>query len=67
MKYPNLNEEKNLWKQGFKFVAGLDEAGRGPLAGPVVAAAVIILDYKKLKTKGINDAKKLSGKQREKI
>jgi len=40
MKYPNFEEEKKLWKQGSKNVAGLDEAGRGPLAGPVVAAAV---------------------------
>lgn len=42
MKYPNFEEEKILWEQGFKCVAGLDEAGRGPLAGPVVAAAVVI-------------------------
>jgi len=42
MKYPNLKEEKGLWKKGYKFVAGIDEAGRGPLAGPVVAAAVVI-------------------------
>ncbi|MFH1462270.1 MAG: hypothetical protein ABIG08_01005 [bacterium] len=42
MQYPNLNEEKKLWKRGFKRVAGLDEAGRGPLAGPVVAAAILI-------------------------
>jgi ribonuclease HII len=42
MKHPNLREEKKLWKKGFKNVAGLDEAGRGPLAGPVVAAAVAI-------------------------
>jgi len=42
MHYPNFNEEKNLWKKGFQFVVGLDEAGRGPLAGPVVAAAVCI-------------------------
>jgi len=39
---PNFNEEKKLWKKGYKFVAGLDEAGRGPLAGPVVAAAVVV-------------------------
>lgn len=44
MKYPNFNEEKKLWKQGFNFVAGLDEAGRGPLAGPVVAGAVAIIN-----------------------
>ncbi len=40
---PNLNEEKKLWKKGFKRVVCLDEAGRGPLAGPVVAAAVTII------------------------
>jgi ribonuclease HII len=39
---PNFNQEKKLWKQGYKYVAGLDEAGRGPLAGPVVAAAVML-------------------------
>jgi len=39
---PDLKEEKKLLKKGFKRVAGLDEAGRGPLAGPVVAAAVLI-------------------------
>jgi ribonuclease HII len=65
MKYPNFNEEKKLWKKGFKFVVGLDEAGRGPLAGPVVAAAVAVLDYKKANIKNINDSKKLSEKQRE--
>ncbi len=37
-----LKEEKKLWRKGYKYVVGLDEAGRGPLAGPVVAAAVII-------------------------
>ena len=40
--YPNFVEEKKLWKKGFKRVAGLDEAGRGPLAGPIVAGVVII-------------------------
>jgi len=42
MLYPNLLEEKKLWKKKFKRVTCLDEAGRGPLAGPVVAAAVMI-------------------------
>jgi len=42
MKYPNLKEEKKLWKKGYKYVACLDESGRGPLAGPVVAAAVVL-------------------------
>lgn len=38
---PNLNEERKLWKKGYERVAGLDEVGRGALAGPVVAVAVI--------------------------
>ena len=46
-------------------VAGVDEAGRGPLAGPVVAAAVILDDLKPIK--GLNDSKKLSERRREKL
>lgn len=42
MKFPNFDEEKKLWRQDYKMVVGLDEAGRGPLAGPVVAAAICI-------------------------
>jgi len=42
MQYQNLSEEKKLWKRGKRWVVGLDEAGRGPLAGPVIAAAVVI-------------------------
>ncbi|MDP3785335.1 MAG: hypothetical protein Q8R12_04750, partial [bacterium] len=42
MRFANLREEKKLWKKGYKCVACLDEAGRGPLAGPVVAVAVAI-------------------------
>ncbi len=67
MIYPNFVEEKKLWKRGYRFVAGLDEAGRGPLAGPVVAAAVIILDYKKIKIKNVKDSKKMTPKAREEI
>ncbi len=67
MKYPNFNEEKKLWKKGFKFVAGLDEAGRGPLAGPVVAAVVIIKSEKVVRSLKVNDSKKLSENQRESI
>ena len=67
MQYPNLVEENKLWAQGFNFVVGLDEAGRGPLAGPVVAAAVLIKNKKIKEISGINDSKKLSEKQREKI
>ena len=40
--YPSLAEERKLWRAGFTRVAGLDEAGRGALAGPVVAGAVIL-------------------------
>jgi len=74
MQYPNFNEEKKLWRQGFKCVVGLDEAGRGPLAGPVVAAAVIFNFQFPFSNKfsikqfsKINDSKKLSEKQREDI
>ena len=42
MALPNFKEEKKLWKKGYSLVAGLDEAGRGPLAGPVIATAVAI-------------------------
>ncbi len=49
--------------QGFTVVAGIDEAGRGPLAGPVVAAAVILPE--ELVIEGLNDSKKLSEKKRE--
>jgi ribonuclease HII len=68
MRYPNLREEKKLWKKGFKIVVGLDEAGRGPLAGPVVAAAVSIIANCKLKNenlKSLRDSKKLTPKKRE--
>jgi len=65
MKFPNFGEEKILWKNGFNFVVGLDEAGRGPLAGPVVAGAVLFKKNCKKVIAGINDSKKLSEKQRE--
>ncbi|MGF2615632.1 ribonuclease HII [Rossellomorea vietnamensis] len=54
--------ENELKLNGFQYIAGIDEVGRGPLAGPVVAAAVILpLDFRLL---GINDSKKLSERQR---
>jgi ribonuclease HII len=59
----NLTFERKLWREGFKFVAGVDEVGRGPLAGPLVAAAVIF--PQDVKIVGINDSKKLSEKIRE--
>jgi len=55
--------ERRAREKGYKLVAGIDEAGRGPLAGPVVAAAVILSpDYE---NPDINDSKKLSAKKRE--
>ena len=42
----DLEIEKSYWKKGYKNVVGLDEAGRGPLAGPVYAASVVIIYYK---------------------
>jgi len=62
-----LREEKKLWKKGYKRVAGLDEAGIGPLAGPVVAAAVIVKKFSifNFQFSKIRDSKKLSSKQRE--
>lgn len=66
--YPHLQHEIALREQGFRFIAGLDEAGRGAWAGPVVAAAVILpLDRGDLAQilAGVNDSKKLSPLQRE--
>lgn len=57
--------EQELNNNGYINVAGVDEAGRGPLCGPVVAAAVIL--PKNINIEGINDSKKLSEKKREKI
>jgi ribonuclease HII len=70
-KYWNrLSFECELWRNGFSFVAGVDEAGRGPLAGPVVAAAVCFpseWQYRGLhgKLRGLNDSKQLTEEQRE--
>jgi len=77
----NLKTEEYFWKKGKKIIVGLDEAGRGPLAGPVTAAAVVVNSKiknqkSKFKVKSENfreilkntkDSKKLSAKQREKI
>lgn len=62
----NLKEiEKNLYEKGFKNICGIDEAGRGPLAGPVVVAGVIM--PKNSMIEGVNDSKKVSEKKREKL
>ena len=57
-----LKYEKELYKQGYGLIAGTDEVGRGPLVGPVVAAAVILpVNYH---LEGLNDSKKISEKKR---
>jgi ribonuclease HII len=61
---PDLEHiEQSLFKKGYNFVAGVDEAGRGPLAGPVVAAAVIIPSG--VTIEGLDDSKKLSASRRD--
>jgi ribonuclease HII len=62
MSLPDYSYERRIWKMG-KISAGVDEAGRGPLAGPVVAAAVILPDGCEID--GLNDSKKLSPEKRE--
>jgi ribonuclease HII len=70
MKYPNFKEEKRLWRKGYRRVACLDESGRGPLCGPVVACAVCV-EYTrfnffgKSNLKHLKDSKKLTAKKRE--
>ena len=57
--------EKELYNKGFEYICGIDEAGRGPLAGPVVVAGVIM--PKDSMIEGVNDSKKVSEKKREKL
>lgn len=59
------NFERVAYSQGCRFIAGVDEAGRGPLAGPVVAAAVILPENVFIEK--LNDSKKLSAKQRTRL
>lgn len=66
--YPNLRFEKDLWKSGVKYIAGIDEVGRGSIAGPVVAGCVVFskkikIDKSKIR---IDDSKRLTSKRREK-
>lgn len=59
------NYENKLYSEGLNYIAGIDEAGRGPLAGPVVVACVIL--PKDSMIEGINDSKKISETKREKL
>jgi ribonuclease HII len=56
-----LTFERKLWDNGKRFIAGVDEAGRGPLAGPVVAAAVVF--PREVYIEGVKDSKKLTEKK----
>lgn len=60
-----LDYERELYKDNIKLIAGVDEVGRGPLCGPVVAAACILKENYYLE--GLNDSKKLSEKKRDKL
>ena len=62
-----LFSERALEKYGAKYIAGADEVGRGPLAGPVVCAAVIMPLSPELLIEGVDDSKKLSAKRREQL
>ena len=67
-----LEHERDAWEAGRLFVAGVDEAGRGPLAGPVVAAAVwfdrdFVEREEKKMLAGVNDSKQLSPARREAV
>jgi ribonuclease HII len=67
-----LSHEGELWRQGLTIVAGVDEAGCGPLAGPVVAAAVVFPSSWRAeglcsKLRGLNDSKQLTEEQRERF
>jgi ribonuclease HII len=66
----NLAKEQELFHSGYRLIAGVDEAGRGPLAGPVVAACVVIDENFTIsgpELELVRDSKKLSAAQREKI
>ena len=64
MMHKNFQEEARLRRKGYKHIAGIDEAGRGPLAGPVVACAIIVTNNK-IKNLKLQDSKKLSSGKRE--
>lgn len=62
--YDLYENENRLYNEGYKYIVGIDEAGRGPLFGPVVAGACVLpIDFK---LEGLNDSKQLTEKKREK-
>ena len=61
---PTISLENSLWQQGYINVAGVDEAGKGPYAGPVTAGAVMIHDNRQI-VKSVRDSKLMNRKQRE--
>ncbi|OGB63594.1 ribonuclease HII [candidate division CPR3 bacterium GWF2_35_18] len=63
---PTWSEEKKLWEQGYKLICGVDEVGRGPLAGPVVAGAVVFRSDIQFEVT-ICDSKMLTRKKREEL
>lgn len=70
MRIPDLSFEQSAWSEGFRWVAGVDEAGRGAWAGPVAAAAVILppqVSELARRLSGVRDSKTLSARQREKL
>ncbi|MCX6012718.1 MAG: ribonuclease HII [Chloroflexi bacterium] len=63
---PDFSNERFLWQQGYNYIAGVDEVGRGPLAGPIMAAAVILpKDANFAWLSDVKDSKLLSEKKRE--
>jgi ribonuclease HII len=64
-RHPDLRYERKLWRSGIEAVAGVDEAGVGPMAGPVVAAAVIFAPETFIK--GVHDSKQLAPERREEL
>lgn len=66
-KWPSLRYERKLWAQGILYVAGADEAGRGALAGPVYAAAVILPSDLNRQLRGVRDSKQLTARERQQL
>ena len=64
-RHPDLRHERKLWRTGIEAVAGVDEAGVGPMAGPVVAAAVVF--RRETFIRGVHDSKQLLAEKREEL